>query len=316
MIPCKRLVFICVCICVIQLGNVALADYGQIPKAGLLHVKLGFDFLSTSENFASDGERENITFQNQTVDFSSNGFWLEPEYGIGEQVAAQFRLRGWSGNLNPISGGNTVASGSGLADIDLALKWSIMAEPVSTLEFSLRLPPYSRAASSADLVAGDGSVDFGVHYHLSISANLFRFYLSPGVITRSGGYPAQVRLGLAAETRLRAVYLRVFTDTRLSLGYAQLGDSSESQHDAVGSGGSFARLSGGSTGLDVGLKTGVEMASGVFGEGYASHSVLGSRYPNALVFGINLHCVLDTNIKDARTKAYEVPIDKPSEPTP
>lgn len=290
------------------------ADYAWIAKPGFLHGKIGFDYFYSTENFASDGAREDINFLNQSVDFSTNTFWIEPEYGVADDLAALFRMRIWSGNVNPAAaGGRTVASGSGVGDLDASLKWSVLDVPLSTLEFSLKVPPYQRSVLATDMLAGDGSLDFLVHYHMAFVMESIRFMLSPCIVVRSAGYPAQLRLAAAAELKILSGYFRIFADSRASLGNSILLDSSEVRHDAPGSGGSFARLSGGSTGVDLGVKTSWEVAKSYFLEGQVSHSVWGSSYPFGLTIGINLHAVWDVNVPDSRLKIRDVPLDKPAD---
>ena len=288
----------------------ARADYAWFARSGHLHTKLGFDYFLSSENYSFDSVRENISFQNQPVDFSANSFWVESEYGIIEGVACSLRGTGWAGNLNVLEGGETIASGSGLQDIDASLKWRLFEQPVSTLELSLRVPTYPRIVAATDLVSGDGSVDFAVDLHLGFSKERFRWVLSPGLVGRSAGYPPQLRFKAAAEIRTAPAYFRLFAHSRLSLGYSQLLDSSDGEHDAPGSGGSYARLSGGPTGIDVGLQSGVELLHGYFVEGFVAHSVWGVRYPNAVTLGLTLHLVWDVNVPDTRIRIKEVPLDK------
>lgn len=300
----------------LSLCRLSFSDHAKIARPGALHLKLGFDYLYSSENFASDGVRENINFLNQSVDISTNTFWIQPEFGFGNGWAAHFKMRGWTGNANPVSGASTVATGSGVGDLDLALERTVMDDPQSVLEVVGRLAPYQSVVGASDLVAGDGSIDFGVFYHIALPYDRFRFLVSPGVVARANGYAPLIKFFAGAEVLLEPGYIRFYIDSQMSIGSNGAYANSLSTNLVAGSGGSFSRLSGAPTGIDLGLKAGVEMTRGYFIEGYFSHSVWGTRYPNSLILGINLHAVLDLNPKDTGLKLREVPLDKPVESIP
>ncbi|MBI3294699.1 MAG: hypothetical protein HYZ71_08205 [Deltaproteobacteria bacterium] len=294
----------------------AFGDYAYIARSGVLHMKLGADYSSTNENFINDSSRTSIVYQNQVVDLATNTFWLQPEYGFADGWATSLRFRAWMGNVNPVNGGGTAATGSGIGDLDLAIQHSVMEYPLGVVEFVVRLPTYQYNVPANVLVGGDGSVDFGLFYHVASVYDRLRFLVSPGIVGRTVGYPPLIKLFAGTEIRVEPAYLRIFLDSQLSIGEKAAYATSLTSNQIAGSGGSFSRLSGAPTGVDVGLKMGVELMPGYFLEAFFSHSVWGSRYANALAAGVNFHAVVDLHPADKGPKLREVPLDKPAEVPP
>jgi hypothetical protein len=293
----------------------AFSDYVWLPLENRLHLKLGAEYSESAENFMSDGIREGIHFQNQTAEFTANRFWLEPEYGVTDALAASARGTFVVNNVTPPSE-NTLVSGSGFADLEASLKWRLFDEPLSVVETSFTIPTYSHIATNVgELVVGDGSFDIAALYHLGFSHEWVGFMLSPGIKFRGSGYSPQALLSVAVEARSRPGYIRVFAESKFSLGSSLLFDKNENQHDALGSGGTYARLSGSPSNVAIGGKVGARVYANHFLEVFLSHSVWGNRSPMMLNIGIVIHSVFDLTIPDTRIRIREIPLDKPAEPT-
>jgi hypothetical protein len=102
----------------------------------------------------------------------------------------------------------------------------------------------------------------------------------------------------------------------LSLGSNLLYDSSFLLHDAAGTGGSYARLSGSPNGFVIGGKAGVKLTEKIYLETTVKQSVLGKRFPVFFQGGLNLFVRFDFLQPDKRIKIKEIPFDSDPETDP
>lgn len=291
----------------------ARAEYGWLPKYQSLFLRAGFDYFHTSENYNSGGFREDIVFQSQLAELTDYRFWIEPEYGLAQDVSLGMRTSLVISSVDPqvSSPSGFLLGATGPGDIKFFLKWNVKRDlPLLTVETYFKLPPYSsNPLQPDDLVFGDGSFDFGGMLHVGYRIKRFFFTVAPGAVFRFGDYAPAVTFNGAVGLKYGRVHGVLFGDFFLSLGDNLLYDSSPNLHNAFGTGGSYARLSGSPTLFTMGAKVGVNLSQNYFLEAALTQAVSGRRAPYFTQVGLNFLAVLNFFKPEKRVKIREVPFD-------
>lgn len=292
----------------------AIADYAWIPRHQHLSMRLGGEYFRSSENFLSNGSRDDIAYNGQLVDFSRFGLFAMAEYGLADGLAASVRIpfQMVSVHLPTTSKLNSLSS-NGLGDIDTAIKYRFKAKaPILTAEINFRIPTQSYYISTADeLLRSNGSFEIGGTLHAGHQFGVGFFDLSPGVLIRFNGYSsAFVGKGMIGA-KFAPAYFFAFTNFYTSFGSELLFDSSTAVHDAGGTGGSYALLSGSPSFWEVGLKAAARIVNNYYAEASFSGTLWGRRAPNFFMFGLNLVTDFDLSTPDTRTRVKEIPFDSP-----
>ena len=69
------------------------ADFGWIPDYQKLVLKPGYEFFTTSSNFAGDGAIDNIVFKNESnISLTEHRFFIDGEYGLAEDWSGLLKL--------------------------------------------------------------------------------------------------------------------------------------------------------------------------------------------------------------------------------
>ncbi len=279
---------------------------------------MGFNYFRSSENFNPDSERESISYKSQTAILKQTHFIIEPEYGFLENCSLRIRTGFLTNSLNSEVDGRELISGRGYGDLVAAVKVSVFEEyPTLAVESLLKVPTYAQIPPNNNtLVEGDGNLDIGLLAHLGHLSGEFFAAATPGILIRTGGYSQALVLKLAVGRRLEPIYGVLFSDFILSLGEDRHLDSSLTSHDALGSGNSFALLSGSPTGWSMGLKLGAKFTKNYGVEGSLSHALWGKRYPNNFQLGLYLTANFDFfEPEQEKIKYKEVPFDQPQKNT-
>ncbi|MBI4405468.1 MAG: hypothetical protein HY537_14995 [Deltaproteobacteria bacterium] len=296
----------------------AAADYGWIPRYQQLHLRVGGEYFKTSENFLSDGTTQSIRLLGRSSELSEFRFFVEPEYGFAKDLSLWAKVPILQNAINSTDSTNqNIAKSTGLGDLLAAIKWNVKEEfPLLTLEANLRIPLYSiSAVDDTDLVRGDGSLDMGFMLHAGYQIKALFFSVSPGFTFRFGGYASAIRLRTALGAKTDRFHGYLFSESHFSLSDSLLYDSSLDNHEVIGGGGSFARLSGSPTGMDLGARLGVRLINNYYFETYAAHSLAGRRYPKFWRMGVNFFAIFDFSVPDNRKRMREVPLDWQPEKT-
>jgi hypothetical protein len=294
----------------------AAADYGWIPKYETLFLRVGVDYFTTGENFGGDGSRLKLAEQNQPVHLDQYHFWVEPEYGIADGFSVYMHANYLGETLSPVSGISTVyASGGGTGDIYAGVKWNFYTKlPTLTFETRFKIPTYSYYPdTTTSLVEGDGDYSIDFRFHAGLRIPHFFMDASPGFIARFAGYPSQVEFHGMIGGTIPPMYILLFTDMFFSLGQNLFLDSSLNVHDAPGSGGSYALLSGGPNLVDLGIRIGVNLTKKYYLEAAVTQALYGQRAPNFFQFTLNLFAVFDFFKPDPRKRIREIPLNSPSD---
>jgi hypothetical protein len=296
----------------------AIADYAWIPKYETLFLRAGMDFYRTGANFLQDGSVQALSIDGTPVQLTDYRFWVEGEYGIADNVSVYLRTSYLSSSVDPVLGGQGQGSyltGYGLGDVYTGVKWCVYsAAPTLTFETRLKIPTYSYYPNTAnDLVLGDG--DFSLDFRLHAGYRIPHFFidLTPGIVARFAGYPPAAEFLGAVGITYAPLYFVLFTDMYYSLGDNLFLDDSLSVHDAPGTGGSYALLSGGPRVIDVGLRVGTNLTKKYYLEASVAQSLWGYRAANYFTFTLNLFVVFDFFTPDPRKKTRDIPLDAPTE---
>jgi len=291
--------------------TLAFADYGWVPEYQKLQAKMGMVFTKSAENFEDDGGRADILVGSTPADFTETKFWLEPEYGVAEDWGVGMRLQFLSGSVESASSGNVLASGAGMGDTLAWLKYAIKTSyPIVTLEGRFKFPTGSASASATDdLVVGDGNLDAGLILHTGHRVGRVYFSLSPGFLARFGNYAHAITGEASLRVTFPRGYLRAFMDSVFSLSEEKLNDSSLAVHDALGAGGTYARLSGSPMGITLGGVVGFRFYEQWAFEIGASHGVYGARYPNSLNVLATLRSEFDFFKHETKKRIREIPLE-------
>lgn len=294
-------------LCILIAGLVGLsvparADYGWIPAYKQLITRAGFSVLKSSGNFNTDGGLDPLP---SNAELTDNIFLFSGEYGIAD---------GWSLSLEApilVSSLDTGAEASGLGDIVTRLKWAVKpVVPIFTLEAMLKFPSGNASAASAqELVLGEGNFDFGLYVHSGHRGGRFLFSLSPGFLLRFGGYAPALAGDVVVQYNFPRGFIRAVGSVIYSLQDNFLSDSSFTQHDAPGTGGSLTRLNGSPIGFDAGGRIGIKITDQVALEAHFTKALFGSRYPDYWRAGGTLKVVFDFYESPKSIKAKDVPFD-------
>ena len=218
--------------------------------------------------------------------------------------------------MTPIGRNTSLLIGSGIGDFAGGLKCEVKSPPTSiVVEARIKHSPYSRFVSdTSELVLGDANLDFGLIAHLDRSFTRLFIDLSPGIIFRSGGYSMATRLSGGVGWKSKPLLIHGFIDSILSFEEALLFDSSAAQHDALGTGGSYAKLSGSPSGISAGVQLGLDISTRYEIIGELSHALWGKRYPNYIRFGLFLTMDFDLYAPENKLRLREVPFQSEGAP--
>lgn len=291
---------------------ICIADYAWIPRYKNLNLKLGFDFLSSKENFGSDGQRGDILFQNRAVELTQYLFWTEGEYGIAKDWSVYLRPTYVRNSLDPQTGSAVdFPIGSGLGDLTLGIKWNVIPKPyLFTLEVLSKVPLYSTSDPAADeLVLGDGDFNAGLVLHGGYRLkNRFLFALSPGIRMRTKGYASLFTFDAMTGVMFHPVYFRLFFNWSAGLGKEEV-LGLVTNNAEPGSGGSFGRLSKNTDLLSAGAKLGVRFHEQYRFDVNFSQALSGNLAPNYWQLGINLFATWDFFKPEKKIQVREVPFE-------
>ncbi len=311
-------------------SSLALADYGWMPKDQNLFLGFGADYLRSASNFSTDGPRTAIRYQGVSSNYSALHFWVEPEYTFTPGWSGRLRLGVASNSTSAVStgttsngsGSNSLLSGGGISEILLGIKWRLSGagQPSLVLEPTVKFPTNSNYVNAIDantkLLAGDGSVDLGLALHAGYRKKHLLIAISPQFLMRTSSYAPAVFVRGAAGASFAGGYVLATTDYYASLGSNLLFDTSPSVHDAAGTGGSYALLSGSPSLFTFGVKGGVRVSKTAFVEATFRQAVWGIRAPYFFQFGLNGILTFDFKKPDPRVKAHEIPFDSEPETNP
>ena len=288
---------------------VSRADYGWVPDYQKLNLRLGGEYFSTQDNYLPNATVGPLT-SGATSRLNDLRFYLEGEYGIAADWAAKVKIN----FVNPVLDGGTtgtLANSSGFGDMWTSLKWNFKPQyPMLTFEALVKAPlarPY--ISSAGELVRTDGNFEIGGVFHTATRAGTFLFSMSPGIIARLGGYSPAAIADVAVQFNMRRGYLRAFGTSIVSFQDVDPFDAAPPIHDAPGSGGSYAKLSGSPTGVALGAKLGLAPADNFRVEVEVQRSVYGMKYPSFMLFGLNVRYTFDFFQPKKTTRLKEVPFE-------
>lgn len=288
----------------------ARADYAWIAKPSTLQVRTGVDIYSTGSNFGNDGTLDVLRYLGQVSTLRDLRFWVHPEIGIDKGWAVAMALPFVSGEVTSDAIQNTLAGGSGLGDLRLALKWEASESPLVVLESEVKFPTgKSSAVNNGELAVGEGNLDLALRAHWGYQTGQFYFSASPGLLLRTGGYSSAATLDGAMQAFIRRAYIKIFLTSMLSFSPQALTGSNLTAQTVSGSGGSYARLAASPTYLTGGANVGVVISKMFRLEGGFQRSILGARAPDFVSFTVNLLGTFDLSSPDYRPKVREVPFE-------
>lgn len=295
------------------------ADYGWIPRYKSLWAKLGVDYLSSKENFGSDGQRGDAAYQARLIEFTEFKFWAEAEYGLAQNWSAYLKMSANRGAIDPQTGAATAfPQSSGLGDIHVGSKWNLVRKPILfTVEIMAKIPTYSTSGLAADeLAKGDGDFAAGLLTHGGFWAGKYLIFdLSPGFLFRSGGYNAQLLVNGMAEVIAHPVFFRLFFEYRYGLSKTNPA-TVIANNPEIGSGGTFGRLSKDSDLFSGGAKLGFNMFRQYRMEVNFQQAIAGNRAPNFWQVGLNFFASWDFFKEEKKIRIMEVPFETEQTNTP
>jgi hypothetical protein len=288
----------------------ARGDYAWLPDYNHLILRVGGDYLSSSNNYGSDGTSTPLRTSGQLSTFKEYQFFTEAEYSFAKDWAASFKLPMVSAM---IEGANqTLLNNSGLSEISLGLKWNLVPrKPMLTVEVSTKIPLYSiDGLTLDDLALGDGSTDIWGQLHIGYRLNRhFAGGISPGFLFRTSGYESAFTVTGFAGAAWNPIYMRLIVESFISTSKPQ-SFTVLSSNTTPGSGGSFALLSKSPDVTALGGKIGVFITPHYRLEGNAMFSVMGHEAPGYFKVGMNL--IVDFDLYEPeppKTKIKEVPFE-------
>ncbi|MFM8316512.1 MAG: hypothetical protein ACKOA8_19700, partial [Deltaproteobacteria bacterium] len=189
-------------------------------------------------------------------------------------------------------------------------------KPVLTLELTSKIPLYSTTAPAADeVVLGDGTFDLGAQLHLGYRlGSHFAVGLSPGFVLRNSGFENAFTLVGFAGTSWNPVYLRLVSESYFSLNKTS-SPTVISLNPALGSGGSFARLSKNQDLVTLGGRLGFFLSQQYKVEASALWSIMGNQ--TAHFFRAGLNFVADFDLyrpAPPKIKVKEIPFETEQQP--
>lgn len=297
------------------LSGYSFADFAWIPDYHHLVLKASGEYLTSNDNYASDGVKTEYLVSGQQRTFNEYKFAIEGEYSFAKDWAGYLKLPFVSGLVDTEQ--TTVFSGSGVGDLSLGVKWNFLQKRwLITGEVYSNLPLYSNTNLTGDALAiGDGSIDMGgkVHFGYRFNRHLVAG-LSPGLVARSAGYQTAFTISAFAGASWHPVYVRFIAENYNSLS-KPITTSAVTTNSATGSGGTFARLSQNPDNFSLGGKLGFFAGKRFRVEGSMMWSVLGNYSPAFFKSGINLIGEFDFyEPAPKKTKVKEIPFE--TEQTP
>jgi len=287
----------------------AIPESGWIPEYQQLFAFTGLELFKTNVNYDGGGALTDPQFGGQPSSLTETRFRLGAEYGIAQDWALRLKagFTSASAESSAMSG-----SGSGLSDMEMGLKWNAkVMDPILTFEIFGRVPLADISAGANDIVITDGAVDVGVRLFTGYHAGKLQFSLAPGFVYRSKNYSPQFTLdGLVRYDFLKG-YLQAIGNFTYSIDDSRIPfNTAPNSPDAVGAGGSFARLNGSPTGVNLGGGFGLKFYENWTLEGSVTHAIYGLRYPSALVVYVGVRNMFDffKPIKPKRVR--EVPFEE------
>lgn len=293
-------------------ASVARADFGWMPPYQTIYFSTGASYFRTNQNFADNGVSQNILYNGSAVQLTEYKFWAETEYGFAQDWSGKIRLNFFSGSVDSLTGlGNGALTGGGIGDITAGVKWRIYrGAPTLTLETTALVPTYSTILNNTTtLLPGNGDIDVGVTLHVGYRRDYLILAASPQFVFRTAGYAQAFDLKTAVGIQFSPFYLYAITDLFLSMGTNLLYDPSPLVHNAAGTGGSYALLSGSPNWFSIGGKGGVQMIKDLFLEVSGEQSLWGKRAANFFQGGINLLLKVDFFQPEKKIKVKEIPFD-------
>jgi hypothetical protein len=293
-------------------SSFCFADYAWIPVKRKLVLRTGMDWNKSFENFDTDGFLVDLALNSQPIEVRDFSFYAFGEYGIGDQWSTWMRLQFVDAVAAVPNTGALVAGGSGLGDTWIGLKRALTTTyPLATVETYLKLPFGSSSTSTADtLVTGEGNLDIGLRMHLGLRDGDVLFAFSPGLLLRFGGYATAGTLEAALQYNFPYhAYGRVFAEGMLPFSEEALAPSTLTNHNILGTAGSYMKLAASPAFLSAGVRAGINFTPSLGIESYAALAFQGRRAPRNLRFGFNMLFNFDFYQPDYRPKVKEVPFD-------
>ncbi len=102
---------------------VAHAEFGWFTGFEKFDFRFGGDYLSTSDNFTTDGDKAPVRYNGENLKINEFKFYVEPEYGFAPDWSVKARLGFITNNAVSDSGrvSGSVLSGSGLGDFSVGV---------------------------------------------------------------------------------------------------------------------------------------------------------------------------------------------------
>jgi hypothetical protein len=256
-----------------------------MPEWHQLWTSAGFGFFTSDTNFDTNGKKALLASNGKLALLNLSTINLGVSYGATADWSLNAELRYVFDSLKLVDGG-TVLSGSGLPDAVAAMKWRLNdgASPL-VIELGARFPFKGESYTANELAFGNGNTDLFLRVHAGHREGIVLVYLSPGLLARFGGYASAATANGGLELHFARGYFGVFGDFAFPFMKSHLLDSSDTSHDAPGSGGSYALLAGSPMGLAAGANFGLVFSPSVRLDVRASRSLLGERFPE--FFSVN-----------------------------
>lgn len=289
------------------------ANYAWIPKYQTMRLKFSGEYYRSTENFTEDGQR--ATFRSLGVDsnLSEYEFAPEVEYGFAKDWAGKLRLPLRNTFIQSASTGYGTGdlSAFGFGDALLSFTWLVkpgdMRLAIESVNF---IPLYSASKLTAnDISLGDGTFSTGLKLHGGYLMNgRYSFGLSPGFLLRFQSYSSQFTFDAAFGVSFKPVYFRLTSELALSLDAETL-PLTTSSNPALGSGGSFGKLSHSPNLWNVGIVGGLFFYEQHRLELFFTQSVAGNRAPYGFRAGFAYATSFDFFHEEKKIKTKEVPFD-------
>ncbi len=308
----QRLKTLSLALCFVAVS--ARADYAWIPDAHHLHLRGGFDYFQSGNNYSTDGFLDAAQFNSQSIQFRDSIFWLAPEFGVAEDWSAGLRLQFSTSSATSDATAAVVASGAGFGDLRGNVKWRVSSTPLWTLETYFKLPTGVATPLTADeIVVGDGNIDFGLRAHYGMRTGVFFLSASPGFLGRFGGYSSALTLDLAAQMFMYRAYAKIFAHSLFSLSAQALAPATVTAQTLAGTAGSYARLAASPTYVVGGGALGLSITKQIRAEAGVSKVIWGQRTHDAILMTLNVLATFDFSKPDMRTRVREVPFENAPE---
>lgn len=272
-------------------------------------MRTGADWSKSYENFDTNGFITDFSVSGQKAEIRDFTPYVFGEYGVAEGWSVWSRLQFMDSVLSAQQTGTLLASGSGLGDAWVGFKYALAnTYPLFTAETFFKLPMgKSVAATTNDMVTGDGNFDIGVRLHIGHRDGPVLFAISPGILLRFGGYSTAGLLEAAIQYNFQDAYGRLFAEGIMSFSETALPPSTTANHNLLGTGGSYMKLAASPLSFGAGARAGYNFSKGVGVEAYAAMNFQGMRTARYLRFGTDLIFNFDFFKGDLRPRIREVP---------